>query len=200
MRLGRILIVLLSLWPFGASGNEKREWKDAEATLRTALKIGKVPDNWLVQVKELRFGFGVYDGTTTVVRLVHKGQVLPLGGGLPALDQFAKESGLLKSKHLEWGTVDSLVKHFAALPEGFTQQKALYLQTTGKLAPTVHKVGDGFEARFYYAIPDATDRSPRSAPGSSPAPSDEREVECWTLTLCSSKPATWSKTVQKVKI
>ena len=184
-----------SLWPFVASGNETREWKDAEATLRASLHIGKIPDNQVVRVKELRFGFGVYDGTTTVVRLVHRGQVLPLGGGLVALGQFAKESDLLASQQLAWGTVDSLLQHFAALPEGFTPQKALYLQTVGKLAPTVKRSGDGFEVKLYYAIPDPQDRAPRSTP----APSEERQVECWTLTLSQSKAVTWSMSLLEAK-
>jgi hypothetical protein len=179
-----VLIVILSLWPFGA-GAKGNDWKQAEALLRKDGVEGKVYPQ-----KHLPYTFMVREGTNNIYRVVHHGKLLPRDG-LDTLVAYLREIDAFKIGELERGDVLELLESFKALP----QATGPNYMSSGELGPKLERSDNELKLVLHYFVPDDS----KYRPGvTRPGPGPTQDVEKFTLVIDRSHPAQWTKEVIQV--
>lgn len=174
-------MVIALFWPFGASA---KPWKEAEKIARAGLAkegltdfkiehaVGMPPDCFIIDTKDDR-----------TLRVVYKGALLQVGGGLDAFAHYAKEVNLIDMQDLNVFALLLLLKQFGALPstESNEYKNPSLDRANGEWRYHIEQ----FESEEQGMLPDR----PKT-----------HNLDHFTLTLTKDYRASWSQKVEAVPI
>jgi hypothetical protein len=182
---GAMVLTLLWLWPFSS-----RDWREAEKVWRAGMAAEKNPQTGLRRHNWMPYAFLTRTGTDNVYRIVHKGRLLPLGGGVDALAAYLRDIDGFNRGKLKGGDVRDLLKTFNAYPP--SEEIFGDFFDPDPLAPKLTRSRDKIELVVFYLVSEPVERHTRPPPGPT------RDVEKWTLTI-DRQHAAWTEEMIKVK-
>lgn len=173
------------LWPFGAKAEP---WKQAEQIAHAGIEKEGIknfklshtaslpPDCFWIEAGEQQSG----------IRVVHRGALLPRGGGLDAFGHYAAESNLAGVKKVSFLALRALLDQFGALPPG-----------TNLRGFDNEKIENNHGEWHYRA--DFDQPEPEPVPGvMEPGRPKTRKVDHYVLTVTKDGHASWSKQTEVV--
>jgi hypothetical protein len=177
LRGGLMVLILSFMWPFGS-----KDWREAENVWRAGMQAEGNPQKDARRHDWLPYAFVTRTGTTNIYRVVHKGRLLPIGGGVDALAAYLRDIDAFHRNKLKATDLTELLKSFEAKPP---TEETFEIFIDG-LWPTATRTADKIELVVHVIVAEPQGR------GTRPAPRQDRDVERWTLTI-DRQHAAWTK-------
>jgi hypothetical protein len=183
MGVRAMVLTLLCMWPFGS-----KDWREAEKVWRAGMEAEGNPQKSLRRHDWMPYAFLTRTGTANIWRVVHKGRLLPVGGGIEALASYLRDIDAFHRDKLVVADLTELLEPFKASPASAKE----FTEFQPALKPRLTRTPDKIELVVFCPVPEPEERHTRPGPGPT------QDFEKWTLTI-DHQHAAWTEGMIKVK-